>query len=351
MKKLILISSVLFLAFSLTAGAVPSQDGKAPLTRQELLALLKQAESRQVPQADIAAEVESRGIAFAIDEKALAEFQKAGARSFLLDSIRRAGQNPGKPPLKSPEADGIDPSQPLSPEDLARLPLLERARHRALEYSREVPNFIVTQFVTRYERTPDARDWRVKDRLEIELTYEGGKGERFKLLRVNGSPARQTYEEIDGSTSTGEFATMLRALFLPDSRTEFKEAKREEFNKRMAVVYDYRVRKENSHSVIMDKPSGKQFIAGYSGSVWVDSETAQVLRIEEASEGFPPDFPVTLSENAVEYDWVTIAEERYMLPVRAEVLLGWDHLKAYTRNAIEFKNYKKFETKIRLDPN
>ncbi|HKG22757.1 MAG TPA: hypothetical protein VKC34_12730 [Blastocatellia bacterium] len=351
MMKLVLIASILFLTLNFNAGAGPLQGGSAPLTRQEIISMLRQAELRQVPQGDIATEIERRGIAFAVDEKALAEFKQAGARSFLLDSIRRASQHAGKPPPAAPEASAVDADQPVSAEDLARMPLLEQARRHALEYSRELPNFIVTQAVTRYAQTPGDKDWQVQDRLDLELTYEAAKGERFKLLRVDGAPARQAYEELGGSTSTGEFASILRALFVPESKTVFKEVKREEFRGRETVVYDYSVQRANSKSVIVDKSSGQQVVAGYRGSIWVDAESGRVLRIEESNEGMPPGFPVTLSENAVEYDWVTIGEERYMLPVRAEVLMGWDRLKTYSRNVIEFKGYKKFETKIRLDPN
>jgi hypothetical protein len=60
---------------------------------------------------------------------------------------------------------------------------------------------------------------------------------------------------------------------------------------------------------------------------------------------------VTLSENAVEYDWITIGGERYLLPVRAELLLGVDSQRTYTRNVIEFTGYRKFEAKIKVDPN
>ena len=60
---------------------------------------------------------------------------------------------------------------------------------------------------------------------------------------------------------------------------------------------------------------------------------------------------MSLSENAVEYDWITIGGERYLLPVRAEVLLGMDDQKVYTRNVIEFSGYRKFEARIKVDPN
>jgi hypothetical protein len=76
-----------------------------------------------------------------------------------------------------------------------------------------------------------------------------------------------------------------------------------------------------------------------------------VLRIEASNDDIPAGFPITLAESSVEYDWTTIAGERYLLPIHAEVLLGIDSKKYYTRNVIEFSNYRRFEAKIKIDPN
>ena len=57
---------------------------------------------------------------------------------------------------------------------------------------------------------------------------------------------------------------------------------------------------------------------------------------------------MSLSENAVDYDWVTIGEQRYLLPVHAELLMGRDSTHVYTRNVIEFRNYHKFEGKLKV---
>ena len=113
-------------------------------------------------------------------------------------------------------------------------------------------------------------------------------------------------------------------------------------------MYAFKVRRANSSSSISDKASGRTVVAGYTGSVWIDTESKRALRIESSNEEIPAGFPVTLSENAIEYDWVTIGDERYLLPVHAEVLLGWDAQKVYTKNVIEFRDYRRFEAKIRI---
>jgi len=349
--KTIALTASRRLIWSPEVRAWSAQDPVGPLTKQEIFSRLKDAEAHHSSQADIAAEINHRGIAFAVDQKILSEFRQAGARSFLLDTIQRSGKNLGQPQVADPEIPDEDALRRTRDELIAKLPLIEQARQHAYEFAEELPNFIVTQAVTRYSEAPGNKNWQLEDRLEIELTYRVGKGEEFKLLRVDGKPARESYQEIGGSTSTGEFGTMLAALFVPQSKAEFKEVRRENFHGRPTVVFDFKVRRANSSSSISDKTSGKTVVAGYSGSIWIDTESKRALRIESSNEEIPAGFPVTLSENAIEYDWVTIGDERYLLPVHAEVLLGWDAQKVYTKNVIEFRDYRRFEAKIKIDPN
>ena len=138
--------------------------------------------------------------------------------------------------------------------------------------------------------------------------------------------------------------------FAPQSRAEFKEIRNETFRNRKTIVYEFKVKKAFSVSQIMDKTTHQTVTAGYQGTVWIDVETRRVLRIEQAQEGMPANFSITLVEHAVEYDWVKIADQPYLLPVRAEVLLGSDRDRSYNRNVIEFRNYRKFDTDIRIVP-
>lgn len=265
--------------------------------------------------------------------------------SFALISIASAGA------AQEQEVKNQDPQAESREAMIARLPLLEQARQHALDFAEELPNFIVTQNVTRYIRIGSIKDWQLADRLEIELTYRVGKGEDFNLLRIDGKPATQTYAEIGGATSSGEFGSTLAMLFLPESKAEFKEGRRERFRDRATAVYDFKVKRANSRSTLTEHTSGKRIVAGYHGSVWIDTESRRVLRVETTNDEIPAGFPITLSENSIEYDWITIAGKRYLLPFRAELLLGFEAKKYYTRNVIEFRNYRRFEARIKIDPN
>jgi hypothetical protein len=342
------------------AGMALGQESNKPFTKEEILQRLKPMPGQRYEQGDLAAEIAQRGLAFTVDEKTLAELRKAGARSFLIDAIEQvAHPKPATAPANQPRAE--TPAPPVSAEsskesapeaapavDLSKLPLLEQARHHALEFMEELPNFIVTQFITRSVRTPELKDWKAEDKLEVELTYRAKKGEQFKLLKRNDKPTMMSYDELRGATSTGEFGSMLGALFAEASKAEFKEVKRETFRGHQTVVYEFRVKKAFSNNQITDKTSGRAVTTAYSGSVWIEIESGRVLRIEQSAEDIQRGFPITLAESAVEYDWVKINDERFLLPVYAEVILGSDNERFYSRNVIEMRNYHLFETDVKI---
>lgn len=371
MKNTSFLAILLLLAGMTMAGSALAQDKKSPLGKNEILQMLRQDAGGRSEQGDIAAEIAERGISFAVDDKVLDEFRRAGARSFVIEAIRRVGekavepppsQAPAQPPADRPERPrlrtaGEDPAQPpreMTPEEreaaLARLPLIERARYHAMEFTEELPDFRVTQIVKRYFRGPGSRDWELQDTLEIALSYSSKGGEKFQLLKLNGAPTKLSYEQLGGSTSTGDFGSVLASLYAPGTQASFKEVRKETFNSRQTVVYDFAVKKVNSRSEITDKNSGRSVIAGYSGSVWIDSETSRTLRVELSHDNIQPGFPITLAENAVEYDWVEIGGEKYLVPLRAELLMGRDSERQYSRNVIEFRNYRKFDSDVKLVP-
>lgn len=335
----------------LLGGAGLSQRSDDPLEIGELFTLLWKFRQGQTTQQQIAEQVERRGIAFRPDASVLAELERQGAAPFLLEAIRQGGGPANlaepdpleeRPPTENPSPDAY------SDPRIEDLPLIEQARVLALEYTRALPNFIVSQKVQRYIQMPGNRGWQLQDTLEVELRYRNDIGEEFNLLRVNGRSTQRTYQQLGGSTSTGEFGSILAGAFAPQSETEFREVGSEVFRGRKTVIFEFNVLTRNSRSQITDRNTGRAIVSGYEGRLWIDAENGRVLRIEQSHNDIPRDFPVTLAENAVEYDWVEIAAQQYLLPVQAEMLLGEDLQSFYARNVIEFQNYRKFVVEVKI---
>ena len=85
-----------------------------------------------------------------------------------------------------------------------------------------------------------------------------------------------------------------------------------------------------------------RIIVGYHGLIYVDKDTHQVLRIALEADNIPPSFPVQEARETLDYDYVEISGQPFMLPLKAVVRMRHD--KYLTKNEIEFRLYRKFET-------
>ena len=83
---------------------------------------------------------------------------------------------------------------------------------------------------------------------------------------------------------------------------------------------------------------------GYNGKVRIDPSNARVLRIEMAASELPPNLGVVKLETSTEYDYLLLSGNGpYLLPVRATLLTCRKGGIVCNRNAMEFRNYRKFE--------
>ena len=223
-----------------------------------------------------------------------------------------------------------------------------------------MPDFIVKQQITRSRAYGTTNNWTTMDRLTIAVSYRASAGEEYKLLAVNGLPPGtdvkegNSYEQVGGTSSTGEYVSMLAGLFSPSTRTEFKPVDTDTLRGRRTIVYEYEVLKPFSKQVIKAGGAGgtseQETVTGYRGRIWVDRENFRVLRLEDISTDIPAGFPITAAESRIDYDWVKINEKPYLLPSNAEIKLtaAVGNQSIQTRNEIRFRNYQKFGAEVKI---
>ncbi len=229
-------------------------------------------------------------------------------------------------------------------------PVIDMAREEAFSFSETLPNYVVKQFTTRYV-TEVARNrgtsWRALDTITADLVYQDGK-ESYKNFLVNGRVSRDAPEK-SGSWSSGEFASTLQDIMSPITNAEFHGKRSTTIVNRSAYRYDFSVEQQNSHWHV--EASGQSYQPEYTGSVWIDKENYRVLRIELSARNMPRSFPLDQVESSVDYDYVLIGDEKYLLPTHSEALSCMRGTSDCSRNTIEFRNYKKFgaDTSITFD--
>jgi hypothetical protein len=209
---------------------------------------------------------------------------------------------------------------------------------------------VVKQFTTRYT-TGAARagktSWQVLDNVTADVIEEDG-DEKYKNILVNGKPPTQDVEKT-GSWSRGEFSSLLQDVLSPLTNADFHGKRATTIVNRDAFRYDFSVEQPNSHWHV--ESVSQSYLPAYTGAIWIDKQNYRVLRIELSAQNLPRSFPLDTVESAVDYDYVFIGENKYLLPVHSEALSCGRGTSACTRNVIEFRNYKKFtaDTSITFD--
>jgi len=258
----------------------------------------------------------------------------------------------GKPaPKASSSAQDDDTAEvaslPPAPEQRVPTPSPANSRQQFVEKAREVaatfleglPNYVCQEVVTRYVSETRVPSWNVIDVVSGDMVWEEGK-ESYRNITINGKASKKPPED-SGAWSTGEFGTILAALFSPGTKANFKYVEDATIARLPASVYDFAVVRLRSAWNV--HTPGQYINAPYKGSVWIDKQSAHALRIEMQAKDIPTEFPLVNVETAVDYEYVTLGTpEKFLLPVHAEILSCDRGSNECGRNVIEFRNYHKF---------
>ncbi len=238
---------------------------------------------------------------------------------------------PGLPAAKS----ALPPEEDEPEAD----PVIARARGVMAEMEAAMPDFLAEQVTARYVSFNNEASWNRLDVVEAEIAWSGGK-EQYRNVRLNGRPV-QGGPETTGTWSTGEFLTTAADILSPATRAAFVRLGTEKAGGRQAVVFEFSIRAENSHWVLVS-PEGERLRPAQKGRIWIDEDTHRVLRIEQRAVSIPASFPQDKAECLVEFGPVAIGAAPLLMPVRAETRGCMRGTVQCSKNEIVWRNYRKF---------
>jgi hypothetical protein len=264
-----------------------------------------------------------------------------------LDALRDESKDLASARFVPPPA----PEPPPNSEEQGKI--IDEAREYAVNYTKNLPNFLCTQ-VTRRKAAPANRvdnegepSWQTMDTLTIRLSYFEQK-EDYKLIMVNNQMTTQKYESLGGATSTGEFGSMLHEIFSPSTEARFEWDHWGTLRGRKMMVFRYQV--EQAHSQWgLDYERKQHVYPGYHGLVYIDNDLHVIKRLTLEAENIPPGFPIRAAETILDYDFEDISGHDYLLPLKSQSNMSADGV--LTRNDIEFRLYRKYsaEAEIKYD--
>jgi len=233
------------------------------------------------------------------------------------------------------------------PSDADSAALLARARQRALDYARSLPDFVCSEVIQRFQASAwvaKLGPWIYDDTLTVKLSYSRGT-ERHKLELIDGKPTGKVFEDLEGATSSGEFGGTLRTIFSPDSQASFDWDSAKTVHGRHVAIYQYAVSAAKSpytleHRSIRD-------VVGLHGTVEVDRETGEVWQLTFIAYDIPQRLDMQSFSSSVEYALANVAGRNYLLPARSESETHSTQM--WARNKMEFRNYRKFSADSSID--
>jgi hypothetical protein len=227
-------------------------------------------------------------------------------------------------------------------------PLATACRY-AVSAPRTLPDFVCTEVVKRYF-SPQQKPEIVAAQLTVEDTRS-----HYDNVTVNGKSLASgrtgddLFEEKAGST--GEFA-MLFNVFDATSRAEFVPPVDATVGSKRLQRYDYRVKRANNVNWTWFFV-GTATNPGYHGSVFVDKQTGEVLRlvVRVSPDEVDPETPVSEATTTIDYGDVQVgAAGTHHVPVGGENVSCFRMMSGCIRAVIVFNNFHKFGADTRILP-
>ena len=277
----------------------------------------------------------------------MADVQTSGGGQLSAD----AGSSlPGKSSLPAGSLSITFPTNAIARPAQAELDsILADATKYAIDYSDSLPNFMCEQVTIRSTDKSGNGAWKRRDKITELLTFVEHEERRTSLTEeLNGLKSQQENEASSrGMSSSGEFGTVLKGIFQPASKASFQWKETGVLGDETVQVFDYRVARQNSTFALQEKSTVQVVVVGFHGQVYIDSETRRVRRVTQVVDDVPEKFPIRAGSVSVDYDYVSINDHDYLMPVSAQIMTSQGR-RNLSLNEIEFRNFRRFGSNARV---
>jgi hypothetical protein len=293
-----------------------------------------------------------------LDDRTIEEMQGYGIGPKTLQALQALRDRSKEMAAAKPFVPQAAPTPIPPPSSEEQAAIIADVREYALNYSKNLPDFICTQVTRRYAApAPGTRwggssgstpAWQAQDVLQIRLSYFQQK-EKYQVVLENNNVINKDYAQVGGSKAFGEFGSMLREIFEPSSEARFEWDHWGTLRGKLVMAFAYHVSQSRSQYRLVVEDLKLSVITAYRGLVEVDPDTHVVMRVSTIAENIPPDFPIRKADDVLDYDYQDLSGHTFLLPLKAQVLMnGGDALQRLDE---EFRLYRKYsaDAEIRYD--
>ncbi len=311
------------------------------MTAAQVMAFIQSSIRLHHDDSKVASYVKKIHLTDRLEPRQVEELQGMGAGPITVMALRKLSEASAGLP-EAPPPPRVAPRPVIPPPDPAELQkILTEVIEDARSYAKTLPDYLCVEVTRKHFDPTGTEDWRELATVQEQVSYVDHK-EAYKVVMVNGrAVANMEHEGVGGSTLSGDFGSIFTEIFDEQTGAEFQWDHWATLRGRRMYVFAFRVPRPRSHFTISDGGS-HSIVAGYHGLIYADRETKSIMRYKFDCEDIPIDFPVKDVRLDVNYDFVTIAGAKYVLPLKTEV---WSRMgKFMSWNEAEYHLYRKFGT-------
>ena len=316
--------------------------GEMNMTVAQLVMFIRSSVELKQPDRQVAEYLRHVKLKDKLEDRTIEDLQSLGAGPKTVAALRElseASANLTVAPPPPPPPVYVPPPPPDSEEQGK---IIEQTREYAMNYTKQLPNFICVQ-VTRRDSDPTGtgNNWYHGDTITARLSYNGF--ENYEVILHNNQPVTngKDMRQFGGMSSEGEFGSMMKEIFEPDSHAQFSWDHWGRLRGRKTYVFAYDIQQEYSKYRV-EADDKLAIIPAYRGLVYIDEDTKMVVKIVMTPYDMPSTFPIHDITSSLDYDLETIGDQQYMLPLKSVLISKRD--RQMSKNDIEFRLYRKFGT-------
>jgi hypothetical protein len=281
-----------------------------------------------------------------LEERRVEELQGMGAGHLTVLALRALSSSSASLPPPPPPAPVVAKPVIPPPSSVEQARILHDMIENARSYLKSLPDYLCVQMTRRHFDPTGTENWRSFDTVQEQLSYVDHK-EHYVVTMINGQAVSNVeHQRLGGSTLSGDFGSIFSEIFAPETATEFDWDHWATLRGKRMYVFAFHVPQSRSHFTIYDDQAKRQITAGYRGLIYADRDNTTVMRFKFECEDMPGDFPVKDVRLDVNYDYIKVGGQQYVLPLKTEVksTAMTPRGKFMSWNEAEFHLYRKFGT-------
>ena len=194
--------------------------------------------------------------------------------------------------------------------------LFGEVRSKMIANLSRLPNYTCLQTIERKVRRAPSRRYELVDMVRLEVALVNGK-ELFSWPGAGNFEDKEISQIVSGGAiGNGTFAMHAKSIFQSrNARITYVGAVTR--NNRAVLQWDYEVPKLLSGYTL--RSGSREAIVGYHGTIWVNPETLDLLRLEVEADNIPPELHMARAMDSVDYMRAEIGGQSFLLPQSAEL--------------------------------